>query len=105
MNYEMAVLAALVQLDKPTRPKITEATGISAKRVNTAINHLKDLLDIGIYWYGAKIPAINKLIHGGLLKAVNPFAAKPTLWIWTSIKRRRFLSTTPCALRSITPTR
>lgn len=54
MNYEMAVLAALVQLDKPTRPKITEETGISAQRVNTAINHLKDLLDIGIYWHGAK---------------------------------------------------
>jgi hypothetical protein len=54
MNYEMAVLAALVQLDKPTRPKITEETGISAQRVNTAINYLKDLLDIGIYWHGAK---------------------------------------------------
>ena len=54
MNYEMAVLAALVQLDKPTRPKITEETGISAQRVNTAINYLKDLLDMGIDWHGAK---------------------------------------------------
>lgn len=54
MNYEMAVLAALVQLDKPTRPKITEKTGISAQRVNTAINYLKDLLDVGIHWRGAK---------------------------------------------------
>ncbi|MEE8057490.1 MAG: YhfG family protein [Pseudomonadales bacterium] len=54
MNYEMAVLAALVQLDQPTRPKITEETGISAQRVNTAINYLKELLDIGIQWHGAK---------------------------------------------------
>ena len=54
MTYEMAVLAALVQLDKPTRPKIIEATGISAQRVNTAIKHIKDLLDIGINWHGAK---------------------------------------------------
>ena len=54
INYEMAVLADLVQLDKPTRPKITDETGISAQRVNTAINHLKNLLDIGIYWHGAK---------------------------------------------------
>jgi hypothetical protein len=54
MNYEMAVLAALVQIDNPTRPKITNETGISAQRINTAINYLKELLDIGIQWRGAK---------------------------------------------------
>lgn len=54
MNYEMAVLAALVQLDRPTRPKITAQTGISKQRVSTAINRLKDLLGIGIYWHSAK---------------------------------------------------
>ena len=54
MKYEMAVLAALVQLNKPTRPKIIKKTGISAQRVNTAINSLKELMDIGIQWHGAK---------------------------------------------------
>ena len=48
MNYEMAVLAALLQLDKPTNPMITETTGISSRRVNLAINNLKDILDVQI---------------------------------------------------------
>ena len=65
MNYEMAVLAALVQLDKPTRPKITEETGISAQRVNTAINHLKDMLDIGIHWQGARRTGYYQIVSWG----------------------------------------
>ena len=54
MNYEMAVLAALLQLDKPTNPMITETTGISSRRVNLAINNLKDILDVHIKWHGPK---------------------------------------------------
>jgi biotin operon repressor len=54
MNYEIAVLAALVQIDKPTRPKISKETGISAQRVNTAINQLRDILGIEVFWHGAK---------------------------------------------------
>ena len=54
MNYEMAVLAALLQLDKPTNPMITETTGISSRRVNLAINNLKDILDVQISWHGPK---------------------------------------------------
>ena len=54
MNYEVAVLAALVQLNKPTRPGIIQETGISEQRINTAIHQLKDLLDIDIQWHGAK---------------------------------------------------
>lgn len=54
MNYEMAVLAALVQLDKPTRPKIVEETGISSQRVNTAIKSLREFFNIGIHWHGAQ---------------------------------------------------
>ena len=77
MTYEMAVLAALVQLDKPTRPKITDEAGISAQRVNTAINHLKNLLDMGIYWQGAKKNGYYQIESWEPLKAVNPSAAKP----------------------------
>jgi len=54
MHYEIAVLAALVQLDKPTRPKIIEITGISAQKINSSIKNLKQILDIGIQWHGAK---------------------------------------------------
>jgi len=54
MNYEIAVLAALVQLNKPTRPKISEITGISTQRINSSIKNLKLILDIGIHWHGAK---------------------------------------------------
>ena len=54
MNYEMAVLAALLQLDKPTNPMISETTGISSRRVNMAINNLKDILDVHIAWHGPK---------------------------------------------------
>jgi cysteinyl-tRNA synthetase len=53
MNYEIAVLAALVQLDKPTRPKITMVTGISAQKINSSIKNLRVILDIGIHWVGA----------------------------------------------------
>ncbi len=48
MNYEMTVLAALVQLEKPTKPKITEKTGISDRRVKTALKNLRDTLGIRI---------------------------------------------------------
>ena len=54
MKYELAILAALIQLEKPTRPQIAEETGISAQRINTAIHFLKELMDIEIEWYGAK---------------------------------------------------
>lgn len=54
MNYEIAVLAALVQLDKPTRPKITMVTGISAQKINSSIKNLRAILDISIHWHGAK---------------------------------------------------
>ena len=53
MNYEMAVLAALVQLEKPTKPSITEKTGISDQRVNLAIKNLRDLLDVRISRIGS----------------------------------------------------
>jgi len=54
MNYEIAILAALVQLDKPTRPKITMATGISTQKINASIKNLRAILDVGIHWHGAK---------------------------------------------------
>lgn len=54
MNYEFTVLAALVQLNNPTRPKITEATGISTQKINSSIKNLKIILGIGINWHGAK---------------------------------------------------
>ena len=53
MNYEMAVLAALVQLEKPTKPSITGKTGISDQRVNLAIKNLRDLLDVRISRIGS----------------------------------------------------
>jgi hypothetical protein len=53
MNYEVAVLAALVQLEKPTKPSITEKTGISDQRVNLAIRNLRDILDVKISRIGS----------------------------------------------------
>jgi len=54
MNYEIAVLAALVQTDEPTKPAIAEKTGISTRRVDTAIKHLKELLGVDIVWTGPR---------------------------------------------------
>jgi len=53
MNYEMAVLAALVQIEEPTKPNITEKTGISDQRVNIALNNLRDFLDVHISRVGS----------------------------------------------------
>ncbi len=53
MNYEMAVLAALVQLEKPTKPSITEKTGISGQRVNGALNNLREILGLAISRVGS----------------------------------------------------
>jgi len=53
MNYEIAVLAALIQLEKPTKPSITEKTGISDQRVNLAIKNLRDILDVHISRVGS----------------------------------------------------
>jgi len=52
MNYEMAVLAALVQLDAPNTPKIAQTTGISERRVRTAIDNLKSTMNVAIVWSG-----------------------------------------------------
>ena len=53
MNYEIAVLAALVQLEKPTKPRITEKTGISNQRVNLALKNLRDILGVHISRIGS----------------------------------------------------
>lgn len=53
MNYEIAVLAALVQLERPTKPSITEKTGISDQRVNRAIKNLRDILGVHISRVGS----------------------------------------------------
>jgi len=53
MNYEMAVLAALVQLEKPSKPRITEKTGISDQRVNLAIKNIRDILGVRISRIGS----------------------------------------------------
>lgn len=53
MNYEMAVLAALVQIEKPTKPSITEKTGISDQRVNLALKNLREFLDVHISRVGS----------------------------------------------------
>ncbi len=54
MHYELAVLAALLQLDRPTKPKIVNITGISSRRVAVAIRNLKDLLGVQVSWQGPK---------------------------------------------------
>lgn len=54
MRYEFAVLAALTQLDAPTRPKIIEATGISAQRITKAIQQVREIADIDVRWEGSK---------------------------------------------------
>ena len=74
MNYEMAVLAALLQLDKPTNPMITETTGISSRRVSLAINNLKDILDVHISWYGPKKTGFYCIDSWGALRAGKRFA-------------------------------
>lgn len=53
MNYEMAVLAALVQLEKPTKPSITAKTGISDQRVNRALKNLREILGLEISRVGS----------------------------------------------------
>lgn len=52
MQYEIAVLAALIQLDNPTAPKIAQVTGISERRVRTAIGNLKSNMNVAIVWKG-----------------------------------------------------
>ena len=53
MHYEVAVLAALVQLEQPTKPRIAEKTGISDQRINLAIKNLRDILDVHIIRIGS----------------------------------------------------
>ncbi|WP_444916320.1 YhfG family protein [Microbulbifer sp. JMSA003] len=89
MDYEMAVLAALVQLDRPTCPKITEETGISAQRVNIALKHLKDLLDIVIYWHGTNKTGYYQIESWGTFesrKSIKPKAYALNLQVYKTME-------------------
>jgi hypothetical protein len=48
MNYELDVLAALVQLSEPTTQDIVEATGISERKVQNVMKALQSNLKITI---------------------------------------------------------
>lgn len=65
MTYEMAVLAALVQIEHPSRPKISEATGISPQRINTALGYLRDYLDVDIKHRGARKNGFYEIVSWG----------------------------------------
>lgn len=46
MNYEMTVLAALIQIPKPSTRKVAEVTGISIRKVQTVLRELTDLFEM-----------------------------------------------------------
>lgn len=46
MNYEMTVLAALIQTPSPSTRKVAEVTGISVRKVQTVLNELTDLFGV-----------------------------------------------------------
>jgi len=52
MHDEIVVLAALVQLYKPTQLKIAESMGIQVTQVSNAIEYIKNVFDIDIQWRG-----------------------------------------------------
>lgn len=76
MNYEMAVLAALVQLEKPTKPGISERTGISDQRVNQAIKNLREMLDVRITRVGSNKTGYYHIDGWGAFESGNKIARK-----------------------------
>ncbi|RLA41537.1 MAG: hypothetical protein DRR42_24565 [Gammaproteobacteria bacterium] len=89
MKYEIAVLAALVQIDKPTRPKITEQTDISAQKINSSIKNLKAILDIGICWHGAKKTGHYQIESWGSFESGRKIRRKVAALQLSAYKRNR----------------
>lgn len=69
MKYEAAVLAAMVQSEKATTPAIEAMTGISARRIRTAIENLKSLMGIDIAWKGANRSGHYEIISWGAFES------------------------------------
>lgn len=46
MNYEMTVLAALIQTPNPSTREVAEVTGISIRKVQTVLRELSDLFEM-----------------------------------------------------------
>ena len=71
MHQEIAVLAALHQLDKPTKSSIAEITGMSSLRVTVAIRNLKDILNVQISWQGTRKTGYYSIESWGAFESGN----------------------------------
>ena len=76
MKYEAAVLAAMVQSDKATTPQIETMTGISARRIHTAIENLKSLMGIDIAWKGANKSGHYEVLSWGAFESGTKIQAR-----------------------------
>ena len=91
MNYEVAVLAALVQLDKPTKPRITEKTGISDQRVNLAIKNLRDILGVHISRVGSNKTGFYNIDSWGVFESGRKILRKARTLDLDSYKNDRII--------------
>jgi hypothetical protein len=89
MNYEMAVLAALVQLEKPTKPGISQRTGISDQRVNQAIKNLREMLDVRITRVGSNKTGYYQIVGWGAFESGKKIARKARALELDSYKQDR----------------
>lgn len=92
MNYEMAVLAALVQLEKPTKPSIAKKTGISDQRVNLAIKNLRDMLDVQISRVGSNKTGFYSIDSWGAFESGKKILRKARALDLGSYKKDRVIA-------------
>lgn len=76
MKYEAAVLAAMVQSEKATTPLIEAMTGISARRIHTAIDNLKSLMGIDVAWKGANKSGHYEVLSWGAFESGTKIQAR-----------------------------
>lgn len=76
MKYEAAVLAAMVQSKNPTTPQIETMTGISARRIHTAIENLKSVMGIDIAWKGANKSGHYEIMSWGAFESGTKIQAR-----------------------------
>lgn len=69
MTYEIAVLAALVQIEHPSRLQVSEATGISPQQISAALDYLRDYLDINIEHRGSRGNGFYEVVSWGAFES------------------------------------
>lgn len=89
MNYEMTVLAALIQTQKPSTRKVSEVTGISLRKVQTVLQELTELFGMKLDRHKEEGTEILTVIEWGVFESGDTLQKTLSQFDLTDVARKR----------------